>query len=316
MTHAGPQDGVAAFAIYDAEGDYGTALAAFTDDVAAAAAAATRAALAQADRMGEQPDLVWVSATPGQEEAVIKGIEMVVGGDVPIIGGSAADNSVSGDWFVFNGSDALSSGVVVSVLFPSTPISFAYQNGYSPTGFEGTVTKVEGRRIKEIDQQPAMDVYAKWTKGQIPKTDAGAEPGFILSESTLWPLGREITQVGEVPFYLLAHPSVAYENGDMDLFANVMEGERLTCMNGTKDSLIARAGRVASLAREAGHLNDKPISGALMIYCGGCMLSVQDRLGEVVTGINKALDGAPFLGPLHLGSKGPSFRRAIVMGTS
>ena len=305
MTHDGPASGVAVFGLSDADGDYGTAVASFDDDAQAAATTATKQALLRADRVGEQPDLIWIAATPGVEEAVIAGIEAVVGPHVPIIGGSAADNSVSGDWFVFDSTTSTQSGVVVSVLFPSTPLSFAYQSGYFPTHHEGFVSKVEGRTVQEIDGRPAMDVYSEWTGGDVPRADAGeAQTKFILSESTLWPLGREINQVGEVPFYLLAHPASANPDGSVDLFATVKVGERITCMNGTKDSLIARASRVASLAREAGDLNCKPPSGALMIYCGGCMLSVQDRLGEVVSGVNEALDGAPFLGAFTFGEQG------------
>ena len=79
-------------------------------------------------------------------------------------------------------------------------------------------------------------------------------------------------------------------------------------MNGSADSLTARAGRVASLARATGRLDQAAISGALMIYCGGCMLSVRDRLDEVTDGVNSALDGAPFLGAFTFGEQGALVR--------
>lgn len=304
MTQDGVSDGVAAFGLRDPDGAYGTAVAAFDGNPREAAKAASRQALMNADRLGEQPDLVWISATPGTEEDVLAGIEDTVGQDVPIIGGSAADNSVSGDWFVFDGTTQVTDGLVVSVLFPSGPVSFAYHNGYSPTDMEGVVTKAEGRTIHEIDGKPAMEVYSKWTGGEVPQTPEGESTATILSGSTLWPLGREISQVGDVPFYLLAHPSVSHQTGAMDLFATVAKGERLTLMNGTKTSLTTRAGRVAALARKAGHLSDTHIAGALMIYCGGCMLSVRDQLDDVVAGVRAELDGAPYLGAFTFGEQG------------
>ncbi|MEM7295051.1 MAG: FIST N-terminal domain-containing protein [Pseudomonadota bacterium] len=304
MTHDGPTSGAAAFAIRDPQGAYGTAVENFEAGARSAAERATVRALEAAVRIGEQPDLIWVSATPGAEEDVISGIEAVVGAEIPIIGGSAADNSISGDWRVFDRTAMAAEGVVISVLFPSKPVSFAYQSGYSPTSKVGLVTKAEGRQILEIDGQPALDVYSAWTGAAVPLVAKGAGSHAILSESTLWPLGRQIDRVGEVPFYLLAHPAVAHEGGAIDLFANVSEGEELTLMNGTKQSLVERAGRVAALARKTGRLDDQPISGALMIYCGGCMLSVQDRIGDVVDGINGALDGAPFLGAFTFGEQG------------
>ncbi|MDX8346897.1 FIST N-terminal domain-containing protein [Cognatiyoonia sp. IB215446] len=304
MTDTGKTDGVAVFAIEDAQGAYGTGMASFDTGPRAAATAATQNALRQADRLGEQPELVWVSATPGTEEEIVQGIEDVTGSDIPIIGGSAADNSVSGDWYVFDGKGRETEGVIVSVLFPSRPISFAYQSGYSPTDKTGRVTSVDGRTLKEIDGKPAMDVYAEWTGYEVPLVPKGSGPEAILSASTLWPLGREINQLGQVPFFLLAHPAVAHESGEMEMFATVEEGEEITLMHGTKQSLVERAGRVASLARETGRLNEGPIAGALMIYCGGCMLSVQDSIPEVVNGVNTALGSAPFLGAFTFGEQG------------
>ena len=304
MTHKGKTGGVAIFCISDPDGAYGTGMARFCGDPRNAAAEATNKALLDADRIGEQPELVWVSATPGSEEDIVEGIQDIIGAEIPIIGGSAADNSVSGDWLVFDGTSTESEGVIVSVLFPSRPISFAYQNGYSPTEKQGRVTKAKGRTVEEIDGKPAMDVYAEWTGGAVPTVPAGQGSDAILGASTLWPLGREINQVGQVPFYLLAHPATAHESGAMDLFATVEEGEELTLMNGTKQSLVERAGRVAALARETGRMSDAPISGALMIYCGGCMLSVQDEIPEVVSGVNDALGGAPFLGAFTFGEQG------------
>lgn len=308
MTDQGPTGGIAAFAIEDAEGAYGTALEAFGDDPFSAAKRATEHALSAANRLGETPDLVWVSATPGCEEAVLAGIEAVTGADTPIIGGSAADNSVAGDWFVFDATGRSAAGVVVSVLFPSVPISFAYQNGYSPTGLVGTITRAEGRTIHEIDGRPALEVYREWTGDAIAPMPEGVREQAILSDSTFWPLGREITQLGEVPFYLLSHPAVAHDDGSLDLFANVAENDEITVMTGTKESLTSRAGRVASLARTAGRMERAPISGALMIYCGGCMLSIQDHLGDVVSGVNGALAGAPFLGAFTFGEQGSLIR--------
>jgi len=168
MSDAGVTDGLAAFILRDPAGAYGSATADISEGAFAAGQTATRTALARCDRVGEKPDLIWIAATPGAEEDVLAGIEAVVGPDVPIIGGSAADNSVAGDWFVFDQHGQLGEGLVVSVLFPSGKISFAYQNGYAPTASTGRVTAAEGRHVTEIDGRPAMTVYADWTGGAIP----------------------------------------------------------------------------------------------------------------------------------------------------
>ncbi|MEL7097198.1 MAG: FIST N-terminal domain-containing protein [Pseudomonadota bacterium] len=304
MTDAGDatQDGagIALFAISDPDGDYGTSFQHIGADARAAAQAATQSALEAADRSGEIPDVVWVTATPGQEEGVLAGIEDVIGTDVPIIGGSAADNSVSGDWYVLSSVEAGGAAVVVSVLFPSTEVSFAYLNGYAPAGHQGTVTKVEGRKLIEIDHRPAMEVYDAWTD-TVFDTPAEGDVRNILSAATLWPLGRAVSEVQGIAHYLLAHPALANGDGSMEMFADLTEGETITQMAGTSTALAERAGRVARQARPPA---GRAIAGALMVYCGGCMLSIRDKMDIVLNGTEEALDGAPFLTHFSFGEQG------------
>lgn len=307
MTQDGHQTagaaGLGLFILSDEEGDYGTALAPLGDDPVAAADDATRRALAAADRPGEVPELIWISATPGQSEHVLRGIQRVVGTDVPIIGGSAADNSVAGGWSVFDRDAMSGAGVTVSVLFPSTQISFAYQNGYVPTDRTGIVTRVEGRILYEIDGRPAAEVYGDWSRGHVIPKPVSA-PANILSDSTLWPLGRPVSKLGNVPYFLLAHPATVRPDGALELFATVTEGETLVQMTGDVDILASRAGRVAGLAREAGAMPRDRIAGALMVYCGGCMLAVRDRMDRVVGGVTDELPDIPFLGMFTFGEQG------------
>lgn len=305
MTQNGPfiAGGAGAFAIWDADGDFGTGLRALGDDSRAAAKAATQAALIAADRPGEAPDVIWLSCSPGSEEAIVAGVEDVVGANVPILGGSAADNTVEGHWQVFNANTAESDGVIVSVLFPSKPISFAYHNGYAPTAHSGVVTKCDGRLLQEIDNKPAADVYRAWTQNTV-IPDRVTERTAILSESTLSPLGRHLDDVGGVPFYLLFHPAGLQPDGTLELFADAREGDTLTLMQGAPAHLTQRAGKVAALAAQTGHMTPDKIAGALMVYCGGCMLAVQDRLKDVSDGVVEALPQVPFMGVYTFGEQG------------
>lgn len=296
--------GLGVFAIYDPDGSYGTGMAPFLDHPRNAARKAVARALDAADRQGEAPDLVWLTTSPGTEEDVLRGITDVVGASVPVVGGSAADNDISGSWRIFDGSEALAGGVIVSVLFPSSRLSMAYQSGYAPTQKTGVVTRADGRRLIEIDGRPAAEVYADWTDGLI-KAPAEDETLMILSESTFTPLGRRSGTVADVPFYLLSHPASVEADGSINLFADIAEGDELTLMQGAADSLTSRAGRVASFAASSGRIAPNEISGALVIYCGGCMLAVRERMNEVASGIDAALNGAPFLGIFTFGEQGP-----------
>lgn len=302
MSNQGTHD-VGLFVLSDPDGDYGTACEPMAGDTYAAANRAIERALGRAGRQGEVPDLVWISITPGTEEDAVRAIQDIVGNDIPVIGGSAADDTVAGGWTVSDGQFFESDGLVVSVLFCSTPIHFAYQNGYEPTQHSGIVTKADGRRVKEIDHRPAAQVYQEWTNKSV-CISGGTDDVNVLSEATFWPLGRKIGLLGEVPQYLLAHPCSANADGSLDLFAIVNENEEITQMVGDKAALAARAGRVADFALKTGGIAATDAAGALMVYCGGCMLAVQDKLDHVYGGVDAALQGRPFLGVFTFGEQG------------
>lgn len=291
--------GMGALAIWDAAGSFGTASADLGDDAEAAARAVIHSALVAADRPGEVPDLIWLTVAPGREEQVLAGLRAVVGPETLIVGGSAADNDVSGAWVQFGPASKHSDGLVVSVLFPSGSVASAYQSGYAPTGANGVVTAVSGRRLQEIDNRPAALVYEEWTNAGV--SAAKADPRSILAEATFWPLGRVTHHVAGVPFHLLAHPATCHPDGSLDLFADVEVGDRLWQMQGSAESLVARAGRVAAQARADVGGN---ASGALVVYCGGCMLAVQDRIAEVRDGIMQGLGDVPWIGIYTFGEQG------------
>lgn len=293
------------FRIFDPEGDYGSASASF-DGVSAydAARQATRTALASIDRAGEAPDLTWLNASPGFEEEVIRGVQSVIGDRAPIVGGSAADDHVAGRWRVGAGQALHQSGVAVSVLFPSTPIAYAFQSGYAPTGASGIANRVKDRRVQRIDDRPAVEVLSEWLADDSLRRQLD-EPEQILGRTALSPLGREVARVASLPYYLLAHPAALHPDQSLALFATVNEGERLHLMEGSENGLIARAGRVAEQAVARSGLSQDQISGALLVYCGGGMMAVESRMDEAAHAVSAALGAAPFLGVFTFGEQGP-----------
>lgn len=300
--HSKDGTGLGILAIIDPDGDYGVGATSMGEDPREAARIALDKALEDADRIGEMPALIWLNSAPGHEEAVIDGLTDLVGSSVPIAGGSTADNSVAGNWSQFAGSDVFQDAVVVSVMFPSVELSYAFHSGYDPTEHSGTVTGAEGRILKSIDGEPAATVYDRWTNGLI--KEVLSEGGNVLASTTLAPLGREVGRVGGVPYYKLSHPDQITSDGSITLFTDITTGDDIILHAGTRSSLVSRAARVAKAAIKAGDLVPDQISGGLVIYCAGCMLTVQDDINQVTQGLGKALGGAPFLGLFTFGEQG------------
>lgn len=299
--HAGPGGALGLFGLMDPEGDFGVGAAPLAGDPAAASALAVERALQAAGRDFETPTLVWCCQPPGEEEAVLEGVQSVIGHSTAIIGGSSADEAIAGRWRQFAGGEVLEDHVVIAVMFPSGRYGVAFQSGYAPSEHVGVVTRAEGRNIIEIDERPAGEVYCGWTEGGV----AAGDLGMILAKSTPTPLGRVAGEADGVPMFVLSHPSMLGAGGDLSLFTDITEGDRIHLMRGSPESLIKRAGLVVADACAMGGWKGADSFGGLVIYCGGCMLHVRDSMDEVVDEIRRAMPGAPFLGAFTFGEQGP-----------
>lgn len=294
--------GLGLLGIADEHGAYGVGAARLGEDVAGATQDATRLALNQARRPGEVPALVLVTQPPGREEQVVAALDELLGGAVPVLGGSSADETVAGDWRQFANGETFRDAVVTAAVFPSTRIGYSFHCGYEPTGIKGRATRTGGRILHEIDGAPAARTYDGWLDGALADLLPGG--GNVLARTTLHPLGRITGHVGGIPYYTLSHPESITPEGGLSLFTEIGDGEEIVLMRGTRESLVSRAGRVASAALEAEAIPGNAVAGAFVIYCAGCMLTVTDRMEDVVSGLRKALPAAPFLGAFTFGEQG------------
>ena len=300
----GPDPGMCVLAVADDAGDYGAAAGPLGVTPRQSASEVVREALRRADRLGETPDLVWVSASPGNEELVLEGIQDVVGRAVPIVGGSAADNTIAGGWRISDGGAALDDGLVVSVMFTSGRVGAAFHAGYAPTDPRGTVTRCDKRRVYEIDGRPAATVYSEWTDGAVAVPASGVVN--VLAESALFPLGRAIEQLGGADVFLLSHPETLAADGSMTLFTDVEVGDVLVAMRGTHDALIRRPLLVTQSACRVGEIDPAGVRGMILVFCAGCMLAVQERMEEVRASLAGALPGVAILAAFTFGEQGPA----------
>ena len=314
---------IAVLGICDPDGEYGVAMARTGDDAGATAEAVLHRALQNAGCPGELPELVWVFQAPGREEDVVAGLRRVVGDACPIIGGSAADNTVEGNWMQIGPDGAVADGVVVCVLFTSGGIGFSFQGGYEPAGPSGVVTRVgftqdgtsgivtksNGREILEIDGAPAAETYDKWIGGLISdKIPAG---GNILADTTMCPLAVDAGEIEGIPHYLLIHPDSVLGSGALTTFGTVEEGTRIYSMRGNRDRLVERAGRVAADAAQGLPGGPGSLAGGLVVYCAGCMLAVGEDMPRVAEIVSASFGGSPHLGCFTFGEQGALVDRNV-----
>lgn len=258
----------------------------FGDDAQAAGLNAAKVACEQIDGT---PDVFLMLGAPGCEETVMDGIKQAARG-APIFGGSAADNSLEGNWRQFANDEVLQNGVAVAAVAGGT-FGYDFSGGYRPTGKKTTLTKVDGRTLIELDGKPALSVYAE-LMGKSETTIAGSN---ILTESILTPLARKIGD-----FYQVCHPANATDAKEIEIFVNFPEGTELELMESNVDELIAKVKDVVGKAAE-------PITqpaGVLLVNCAGRQIAIGERMDEISAQVKAASGDVPLLGILNFGEQG------------
>lgn len=264
--------------------------AADPDSVAAAAAELT-------EKLGVAPAHVIVHATPGTEEGVINTLNTALP-NIPIFGGSAADDAVAGGWRLICTDAIHSEGVSLLGIAPGVRFGAALVPPYEPTSVSAVVTKASGRTIFELDGKPAGSVLREWV-GDSVDTQA-REGGGVIVECAGFPLGVERVSGGFVGI----HAAEIGTDGSVGLFAEVAEGDKLTVMSrvGGGDSADAAARGLEMAYDQAMKKGDlsQPKAG-LMIYCGGLSIAVGDGLAK---SLEVMKDKAPMLGITAFGEQG------------
>lgn len=307
LTPGGPvANGVSVLLLGGKPESFVTASAIFKDGASIADGSADAATQLKEAAGSEQVTTVYIMATPGNEEDVMRGVSSVMGDDVAIVGGSAADNDVSGSWSVFHDGTTAGAGVVMfGVCGSDVKAGACLASPYTPTENKVKVTKAEGRLMMTLKDLPAADVMHDLVGDAISKEYE--EGGMVLGPMSTRPYAL---QRGDD--YLAIHVAAINQPEKSVLaFAEANEGDYLVEManEGGGDSAKAAGEAIRTAytnAKRNGGISGSP-SAALLIYCGGLGIAVGDALRENLTSDLAGLPGLPeaCVGFTAFGEQGP-----------
>ena len=252
-------------------------------------------------------------ATPGCEEELLAGIYEVLPTSVALIGGSAADQDLSGKWRVFSGAQSIANGAALGLFSWPGKVTCALRGGYLPTAKKAVVTRALGRVIYALDGEPAADVYDRWSGDAL--TQSISQQENLLAKTTYNPLGVVRARVHGTELFVLAHPerSVLPERG-LALFAEIREGEEVTMMHASEKMLLSRSGWAANDAMRQVDLQPDALAGALLVYCGGCAMAIESRLPAMIQAMSQVLVDVPFVATYTFGEQGTLVSRKTEHG--
>lgn len=240
------------------------------------------------------PDYFYMSAPSGEEEFYLKGITEVIG-RVPMFGGTAADNTITGEWLIYTDQMVAPEGVSVAFFYTDKPFANKFTGAYRETGKAGVITKIDGyRTLQEIDGVAALDKYREWTGASA----ADVAGGNLLSYAITNPLGVK-DRLGDLT--AIRHPMNGNDDGSMAIGNNLAVGTAVVLMEAAVDELISSVGK--TLEELKAKMNGE-IGALHLVHCGGRRAGIDARIGEVADLIKKTVGDIPFITEFTFGEYG------------
>ncbi|WP_461207874.1 FIST signal transduction protein [Clostridium sp. DL1XJH146] len=240
------------------------------------------------------PDYFYMVASPGEEEYYLKGITDIIG-RVPFFGGSAADNTITGEWKLFTDKGAFADGAAVAFFYSDKPFANKYTGAYRETSKSGIITKLKGDRVLvEIDGVPALKKYAEWS-GKKAEDLFG---GNLLAGSVCAPLGVK-DRLGDL--VAIRHPMNGNEDYSMNIGNNLAVNTAVIYMESTVDEIIESAGSILEQTKEKAGV---PLGALHLVHCGGRRAGIDARIDEVAKQIKDVAGDIPFITEFTFGEYG------------
>lgn len=154
------------------------------------------------------------------------------GVEITFVGGGTGRLDETATPSLFTDEGLLDAGAIVT----STPLSgsLGVRHGWEEVAGPLRVTDSDGRTVQTLDGEPAFDQYSKTIADH---TGSQVDPDNFFDSAKAYPFG--ISRVGgEV---IVRDPYQVHEDGSIDCFGAVPEGEFVHILHGNADKLVSAA---------------------------------------------------------------------------
>lgn len=203
---------------------------------------------------------------------LVRGLRSVIAPDVVLTGGLAGDGDRFGTTYVaLNGRAASGKVAAVGLYGDRIRVGHGSCGGWDVFGPERRITAAKANVLRELDGQPALDLYKRYL---------GEEAGGLPGSALLFPLR---IYPPDRPDMAIVRTVVGINEDErtMTFAGDMPEGYRAQLMRGNFDRLIQGA---ATAAERAGEPNG-PDSVAILVSCIGRKLLLGQRVREEVEAV-------------------------------
>lgn len=159
-------------------------------------------------------------------EDILSGLDLALGGQVPVLGGTAGDQFRFEKTYQFFGTQVISDAIPVLLFFGDLKLSHGTGCGWQPLGKKSIVTKSQGTILYEIDGQPALKFYQQYLGNRLPT----AEHPLSVYENE------------SDRYYMRVPNRCDPETGSINFLGNIPEGSVIQLTEISRDDVVAASG--------------------------------------------------------------------------
>ncbi len=229
----------------------------------------------------------------GKEDVVVRTISSIVGNDVPIVGGSAADDNKLYQSYEFANGKLYKDAVVMMVFASDIHIGVSLEHGYVPTSKSFIVTKVKDRLILELDGKPAVKAYCKATG--INEKEFRKNPLRFSSEFTLGMPDGTGNFFSLVPGAVVGNAIHTGQTLKQNYMLALLKADRKKFLNAAKESVNNALNEV----------NSKIPAAVVMFDCSVRYMNLRDKVGKEIELVKNVIGkNTPLIGFYTYGEQG------------
>ena len=212
-----------------------------------------------------------------------------------IFGGASADDwRMETNFALFNGK-AFKDSLLVAVFETGLQFGMAFHHGFTPGPEQVTITRSEGREIRELNGRPAAEVLSG-----LPVAPVEALEGKHLTFTG----GRFIGVSDPYGGYSISAASFITPGGGVRVSRPVPRGTVLTFMEGAPDNIIAAGQEAFRKASARGNV-ERP-AAIIVFSCAVRRKLLGERIEEEISSIVKMAPDVPLAGFYSFGEQGLS----------
>ncbi|MBL7131499.1 MAG: FIST C-terminal domain-containing protein [Candidatus Omnitrophica bacterium] len=255
-----------------------------------------RSALKKIGTITREISLIFSDGLIEKGSELLLGIKDVLGRSFPIIGGSAADNLRFFKTYQYFNREILNNALIGTILSGEGVFGYGLRHGWRPLGRPHIVTRSFGNVIKEIEGEPAVEIYKNYFKKSLDEIKS-----LLIQISILYPLGIYLSEEEE---YLLRNVIRIDDDGGIVCQGDIPEGSEIRIMMGTQESALQAAKQATWEAKNV--LKNTPLLGAIVFESVSRIKLLGHRVNEEINIIKNILgEKIPFIGVCTFGEQAP-----------